>query len=106
MLLKLSGIPVATSIKSGETPKRGYTMLCNTLTEWGRCQQEPVGDNTYCYYHMAQQGKDFHTDENYHKKIVLGLLEPTGNYLDQTEVDSMFAGRMRNDGRRLDKYIS
>tara|TARA_R100000458_G_C8276957_1_gene252363 strand:- start:3760 stop:3927 length:168 start_codon:yes stop_codon:yes gene_type:complete len=55
---------------------------------------------------MAQQGKDFHTDENYHKKIVLGLLEPTGNYLGQTEVDSMFAGRMRNDGRRLDKYIS
>jgi len=81
-------------------------MRCKTLTEWGRCQQVPPEGNTYCYYHMSMQNPSFCEDKTYHKKIVLGLLEPTGNYLSQTEVDSMFSGRLRNDGRRLDKYIS
>jgi len=46
------------------------------------------------------------TDDYYHKKIATGLLQPTGGYLNVSETDTMFAGRPRNDGRRLDNYTS
>lgn len=82
-------------------------MSCETITKWGRCQQKPHGPYSYCYFHYAQSRLPHqHLDEYYHEKIVKGLLTPTGEYLSFAEVDTMFAGRPRNDGRRLDKYTS
>lgn len=40
----------------------------------------------------------------YHTKLDRGLLVPVNRYLGETELDSMFGGRTRNDGRRLDNY--
>ena len=80
-------------------------MTCETITKWGRCQQDKHGPYTYCYFHLAHsKNKNNFVDDYYHKKIALKLLSPTGKYLNFSEVDSMFSGRVRNDGRRLDKY--
>jgi hypothetical protein len=40
----------------------------------------------------------------YHAKVVDGLVSKTSEYLSSTEVDALFGGRRRNDGRRLDHY--
>lgn len=80
---------------------------CETITPWGRCVQPKHGAYNYCYYHLAQSVRDYNNnDDYYHKKIATGLLSPTGHYLSSSEIDAMFAGRPRNDGRRLDKYTS
>jgi hypothetical protein len=67
----------------------------------GQCQQ-PRRLSGLCWYH--EQPREIH-DEFYHKKVILGLLQPTHEYLDQVEVDALFDGRRRNDGRRLDHYV-
>ena len=79
-------------------------MRCETVSPWGKCAQETEPEQPLCYYHLAMQAEGFHVDRGYHKKIVLGLLQPTGGYLTQTEIDTMFSGRTRSDGRRLDRY--
>jgi len=43
-------------------------------------------------------------DTGYHRKIVEGLLEPSHDVLTSVEVDALFRGRCRNDGRRTDLY--
>lgn len=40
----------------------------------------------------------------YHGKLERGRLEAAHQILTETELDSMFGGRARNDGRRLDAY--
>lgn len=69
--------------------------------EWGQCQQPAQPVSSLCSYH--EQGRDSH-DEFYHKKIVLGLLQPAEDYLDQVEIETLFYGRARHDGRRLDAW--
>jgi hypothetical protein len=69
--------------------------------ELGRCQQPPA-EGGLCWYHA--QARPRH-DPYYHRKVVQGLLEPTNGYLEQVEIDALFAGRKRNDGRRLDHYV-
>jgi hypothetical protein len=77
---------------------------CGFLSEWGRCVQEPRKDG-HCWYHAAAiADPEFRHDRFYHEKIATGLLEPSSEVLSSTEVDAMFRGRARNDGRRLDHY--
>lgn len=52
------------------------------------CPQR-AGESGLCYYHEKQE-KD--------------LLQPVDTYLGQTEIDTLFGGRRRSDGRRLDHY--
>jgi len=77
-------------------------MKCSFVhPEWGRCQQPGKGIELLCTYHS--QGRDRH-DDYYHRKIVLGLLQPTEDYIDAVEMDTLFRGRARHDGRRLDAW--
>jgi len=48
--------------------------------------------------------EDFRHDEYYHRKVVAGLISPSHDVLGKTEVDALFKGRTRNDGRRTDLY--
>jgi len=48
--------------------------------------------------------KDFRHDNYYHRKIVDGLIGSSHDVLGKTEVDALFKGRTRNDGRRTDLY--
>lgn len=52
------------------------------------CPQPPTS-NGLCYYHS---------------KVDRGLTGRAGDVLSETEIDTLFAGRRRNDGRRLDHY--
>ncbi len=77
---------------------------CETLTEWGRCSQEVAGKLQCAYHHTAGQIDGFPHDSFYHRKVVLGLVSPSHDVLGNTEVDALFRGRARNDGRRTDLY--
>ena len=77
---------------------------CGTLTEWGRCSQEVDGKLQCAYHHTAGQIDGFRHDSFYHRKVVLDLVSSSHDVLDNTEVDALFRGRARNDGRRTDLY--
>jgi len=78
---------------------------CQTITEWGRCKQRPRHDSQWCSYHYAaSQIADFRHDSYYHRKIAVGLLNSSHEILTKTEIDALFKGRTRNDGRRTDLY--
>lgn len=78
-------------------------MTCGEVTEFGSCIQKVGGT---CPFHRAYQEDGFRVDRYYHEKIVRGLLIPTGVYLSSVELDTMFDGRRRFDGRRVDQYVS
>ncbi len=80
--------------------------MCSFLTEWGRCQQESRRDGLCLYHYQSTVDEDFVHDRFYHRKVVLGILEPSSEVLSSTEVDALFRGRPRNDGRRLDHYTA
>mgnify|MGYP001172175892 CR=1 FL=1 len=91
-------------IKYGEGLVKHSNPSCEFLTEWGRCQQ-PKYKNDFCSYHFnAQNVEGFIHDRFYHKKIVLALTRPSHDILTNVEVDALFRGRTRNDGRRTDLY--
>jgi hypothetical protein len=48
--------------------------------------------------------EDFRHDGYYHRKIVEGITSSSHDVLGKTEVDALFKGRTRNDGRRTDLY--
>ena len=77
---------------------------CQTITEWGRCQQTARHDGWCSYHHTTNATESFKHDASYHKKIVLGLLQSSHDVLSEVEVDALFRGRARNDGRRTDLY--
>ena len=79
---------------------------CIEETEWGQCQQEaPAQTWPYCGFHLRDHDSVLTTrDRYYERKVVLGLIEPTDHYLDQVEIEAMFGGRPRHDGRRIDEY--
>ena len=77
---------------------------CQTITEWGRCQQTARHDGWCSYHHTANGTESFDHDTAYHKKIVLGLLQSSHDVLSEVEADALFRGRARNDGRRTDLY--
>lgn len=72
-----------------------------THPKHGRCQQPRCPESGLCWYHEQEKA---HHDDYYHRKVILRLLQPTQDYLDEVEVDALFDGRRRNDGRRLDHY--
>jgi hypothetical protein len=77
---------------------------CEFLSEWGRCAQRQHRDGWCSYHFNALNLEDFRHDQAYHRKIVAGLLEPSHDVLTTVEVDALFRGRCRNDGRRTDLY--
>lgn len=84
-------------MKDSETP-------CEFLSEWGRCGQRRFRDGWCSYHFNAMHIDGFRHDPGYHRKIVEGLLEPSHDVLTSVEVDALFRGRCRNDGRRTDLY--
>lgn len=80
-------------------------MLCSYVhARLGQCQQPGKGAYALCTYHQRAQDDTFRHDEYYHEKIVRGLLSPTEDYMTETEVTTLFRGRARHDGRRLDQW--
>lgn len=77
---------------------------CQTLTEWGRCKQLPRHESWCSYHYFAAQVENFRHDSYYHEKIVTGLIRSSHDTLSSTEIDALFKGRTRNDGRRTDLY--
>lgn len=83
---------------------------CDERTEWGRCAQAGTRlvagytRKVRCPFHDHWSRNDGQPDRNYHRKIVLGLLEPTDLYLTEDELRATLHGRSRGDGRRLDAY--
>jgi hypothetical protein len=55
------------------------------------CTQQVWSGNVRCYYH---------------KKVHAGLLEPVENVLSDVEINTLMGGRLHQDGRRLDHYVS
>ena len=92
------------STRYGDGPVQCSETSCEFLSEWGRCTQPCHRDNWCSYHYNALNLEDFHHDEAYHRKIVAGLLEPSHDVLSTVEVDALFRGRCRNDGRRTDLY--
>ncbi len=77
---------------------------CEFLSEWGRCAQPRYRDDWCSYHFNALHIDGFHHDDVYHRKIVEARLEPSHDVLTSIEVDALFRGRCRNDGRRTDLY--
>ena len=92
------------STRFGDGPVQSSETSCEFLSEWGRCAQPRHRDNWCSYHYNALNLEDFRHDEAYHRKIVAGLLEPSHDVLTTVEVDALFRGRCRNDGRRTDLY--
>lgn len=81
------------------------------LKNVGRCQQvghrlEHGGAKALflCRFHAQWQDLDDLPDAYYHAKVVKGLLTPTFDFLSEEEVSTLFYGRKRQDGRRLDAW--
>lgn len=55
------------------------------------CPQYVYGKAKYCFYHT---------------KLDSRLLTRADSFLSQTELEALFGGRRRSDGRRLDHYTS
>jgi hypothetical protein len=60
--------------------------LCSAHTRWALRQQQP--------------------DAYYERKVVLGLIEPTWDWMSDAEANALLNGRYRGDGRRLDQWVS
>jgi hypothetical protein len=71
----------------------------------GRCQQAQVQENLCHYHHRAKYEEGFRHDDYYHRKVVLGQLQPTDSYITQQELTALFKGRPRKDGRRMDAWV-
>jgi hypothetical protein len=92
------------STRYGDGPVVSSGTSCQTITEWGRCQQTARHDGWCSYHRTTNATESFKHDAAYHKKIVLGLLQSSHDVLSEVEVDALFRGRTRNDGRRTDLY--
>lgn len=78
---------------------------CSRLTRWGRCQQRRKYEGL-CSAHHNWDIRNVTPDETYERKIVLGQIQPTWDYLSDLECETLLNGRYRGDGRRLDQYVS
>lgn len=79
---------------------------CGTTTRWGRCAQPAVGAAGMCAAHEEWGREGIIPDENYHRRVVLGEVEPIQAKLSATEISATMNGRYRGDGRRLDAYVT
>ncbi len=77
---------------------------CQFISKWGRCAQRQQSEKLCSYHWNSTMLEDFRHDEYYHRKVVAGLISPSHDVLGKTEVDALFKGRTRNDGRRTDLY--
>ena len=77
---------------------------CQFISKWGRCSQRQYSEKLCSYHWGATMIEDFRHDGYYHRKIVEGITSSSHDVLGKTEVDALFKGRTRNDGRRTDLY--
>lgn len=77
---------------------------CCEETRWGRCQQAPLLNFDRCGYHVRRMQSGGRRDDYYEEKVVLGLVQPTDHWMSEVEARTLFVGRARNDGRRLDHW--
>lgn len=45
-------------------------------------------------------------DPSYEQKIAMGLIQPTFEYMTDSEAEATVNGRYRGDGRRLDQFVT
>lgn len=57
--------------------------------EFDPCAQKALDDGPLCYYH---------------DKMAFNLLQPADSYCSPVELETLFRGRIRHDGRRLDAW--
>lgn len=79
-------------------------MRCLADTPWGQCQQLSFREDLCGYHFQVTQDPTFRVDRFYHEKVAKGLVEPTFHWMSSTEVEALFKGRPRHDGRRLDLW--
>lgn len=80
---------------------------CSKTTPWGRCQQtDPDPQTGLCSAHLRWEQRGITPDRTYERKIVLGLLQSTFDYMSDDEAEVLLSGRYRGDGRRLDAWIT
>lgn len=74
---------------------------CSYVHEvYGRCQQH---GQPFCSYHWGN--KPASNDRYYNEKITRGLLQPVDTYLTPEQIDAMFNGAIKGDGRPIDQYV-
>ena len=78
---------------------------CKKKTEWGRCKQPALEDDTRCSAHRFWEDAGVTPDRYYHEKIAKGLTTPTWDWMTDAEGNAVINGRYRGDGRRIDQYI-
>ncbi|HEY8060268.1 MAG TPA: hypothetical protein VID94_16005, partial [Acidimicrobiales bacterium] len=74
---------------------------CEQLTQWGRCSQ-PVRRAGLCLFHFnvifddrwqRKTAAGGRPDAYYEEKLVLGLLQPTWDYMTESEAKAVLYGR-------------
>jgi hypothetical protein len=85
-------------------PSTNSVDRCLKITKWGRCSQAatPLG---LCSAHEQWSIRGKTPDPGYERKIVLGLIQPTWDYMSESEAHAVLNGRYRGDGRRIDQYV-
>jgi hypothetical protein len=80
---------------------------CSKPTKWGPCQQTNLNPETgLCSSHTRWWFFDQQPDPYYEEKIVKALVEPTWDWMTETEAEALLNGRYRGDGRRIDQWIT
>lgn len=59
-----------------------------------------------CLAHLNWQIRGTTPDQFYERKVVLGLIEPTWDWMSDAEASALLNGRYRGDGRRLDQWVT
>lgn len=82
-------------------------MRCRKRTEWGQCTQTCVyGEDFFCLAHRQLQRSGRTPDRYWHEKLVKGLITPTIEWMNSSELNAVINGRYRGDGRRIDQYVT
>lgn len=69
----------------------------------GRCSQDAMFDGR-CGYHLRRQERAGRVDPYYEAKVLAGLIIPTDHWMTETELNALFEGKTKNDGRRIDHW--
>jgi hypothetical protein len=79
--------------------------ICLAPSKWGLCQQ-PAEDGERCSAHTQWEIRGTTPDSYYERKVVLGLVQPTWDWMTDEEAEILLNGRYRGDGRRLDAWVA
>jgi hypothetical protein len=78
---------------------------CSKITQWGRCSQRSTDPDTgLCSHHSQWLIRGGVCPPYYEEKVVRGLLEPTWDWMLESESHALLNGRFRGDGRRIDQW--